>query len=146
MRKALKERFVSAPVSLFPTESFAGRFYTGIAVTPPHGRNVRSRGRLTIIMKGSFLMTKRDDFEAMLRLKNREISNEREKVREKEITNLIISAYLSLLVEDRGSFRVSKEEVSRALGNLVTVATSDGDHYVITVKELEKKDEYGGEE
>lgn len=91
-------------------------------------------------------MTKRDDFEAMLRLKNREISNEREKVREKEITNLIISAYLSLLVEDRGSFRVSKEEVSRALGNLVTVATSDGDHYVITVKELTKKDEYGGEE
>ena len=90
-------------------------------------------------------MTKRDDFEAMLRLKNREIKNEREKARAKEITNLIISAYLSLLVERLGTFRVPKKEVSRALGSFVTSAISDGDDYVITVEKLTEKGECGGE-
>ena len=89
-------------------------------------------------------MTRRDDFEAMLRLKNREIRNEREKTREKDITNLIISAYLSLLVERLGTFRVPKKEVSRALGSLVTVAACDGEDYLITVKKLTDTGEDGG--
>lgn len=82
----------------------------------------------------------------ILRLKNREIKHEREKIQAKEITNVIISAYLSLLVERLGSVRIPKKEISRALGGFVTTAVSDGDDYIITVEEICGKSENGGNE
>lgn len=87
---------------------------------------------------------KKENVVDVLRLKNREIRNEREKVQAGQITNTIISAYLSLLVERVGTFRVPKKEVSRALGQFVTTAVADGDDYVITVKQLTDIGECGG--
>ena len=89
-------------------------------------------------------MMKKENVVDVLRLKNREIRNEREKVQAGQITNTIISAYLSLLVERVGTFRVQKKEVSRALGQFVTTAVADGDDYVITVKQLTDIGECGG--
>ena len=88
---------------------------------------------------------KKENVDSILRLKNREIRNEREKVQAGRITNTIISAYLSLLVERVGSFRIPKKEVSRVLGQFVTTAISDGDDYVITVKKLTNTGECCGE-
>ena len=76
----------------------------------------------------------RRSVEDMLRLKNKEIRSEREKNQALEITNTIISAYLSVLVERLGSVRIPKSEISAALGGYVTTARADGDDYVITVQ------------
>ena len=71
--------------------------------------------------------------ESIIRAKNRELRSERERTQALEITNTIISAYLSLLVERSGGVRIPKKAVSEALGNFVTNAHADGDDYVITV-------------
>ena len=72
--------------------------------------------------------------ECMMRLKNRELREEKEKNQALEITNTIISAYLSILVEKLGSVRIPKSEISAALGGYVTLARAEGDDYVITVQ------------
>ena len=72
--------------------------------------------------------------EGMMRLKNRELRAEKEKNQALEITNTIISAYLSVLVERLGSVRIPKSEISAALGGYVTTAWAEGDDYVITVQ------------
>jgi hypothetical protein len=72
--------------------------------------------------------------ESVIRAKNREIRIERERTQALEITNTIISAYLSLLVEKAGKVRIPKRLVSEALGNFVTSAKAEGDDYIITVE------------
>ena len=72
--------------------------------------------------------------ENLVRLKNKEIRLEREKNQALEITNTIISAYLSILVERLGTVRIPKSEISAALGGYVTTARADGDDYMITVQ------------
>ena len=78
--------------------------------------------------------------ENILRVKNKELRAEREKNQALEITNTIISAYLSVLVERLGSVRIPKKEISAALGGYITRARAEGDDYVITV---EKEDAQG---
>ena len=85
-------------------------------------------------MKGSILRMQERSVESIIRAKNRELRNERERTQALEITNTIISAYLSLLVEKVGSVKISKKAVSDALGNYITSARSEGDDYVITVE------------
>ena len=85
-------------------------------------------------MKGSLQVTQGKSVESIIRAKNRELRAEREKVQALEITNTIISAYLSLLVEKVGSVRISKKAVSLALGNFITNARAEGDDYIITVE------------
>ena len=85
-------------------------------------------------MKGSMQVTQGKSVESIIRAKNRELRAEREKVQALEITNTIISAYLSILVESRGGVRISKKAVSDALGNFTTRATADGEDYLITVE------------
>lgn len=72
--------------------------------------------------------------EGILRVKNKELRAERERGDALEITNTIISAYLSVLVERLGSVRIPKKEISAALGSYVTRATADGEDYIITVE------------
>ena len=82
-------------------------------------------------------------FEEIIRLKNCEIRAEREKNQALEITNTIISAYLSVLVEKLGSVRIPKREISAALGGFITTATADGDDYVIAVTKSDAAGERG---
>ena len=81
--------------------------------------------------------------ESIIRAKNRELRNERERTQALEITNTIISAYLSLLVEKVGSVRISKKAVSHALGNFITNARSEGDDNIITVKKTTGEEDGG---
>lgn len=83
--------------------------------------------------------------ENILREKNRELRAEKERNQALEITNTIISAYLSILAEKLGTVRIPKKDVSLALGNLVTRACSEGDDYIITVEKISCPGECGGE-
>lgn len=83
--------------------------------------------------------------EGAIRAKNREIRAEKEKNQALEITNAIISAYLSILVERLGGVRIPKKEVSLALGSYVTRASSDGEDYIITVEKHASAGESGGQ-
>ena len=83
--------------------------------------------------------------EEIVSLKNKEIRALKEQNQALEITNTIISAYLSVLVEKLGSVRIAKGEISAALGEFVTTARSEGDDYVITVKSTSRAGECGDE-
>ena len=72
----------------------------------------------------------------ILKRKNMQIRAEREKLEAERATNVILSAYIALLVSKRGSVRIPKKEVSEALGRFVTCASSCGDDYVIEVGEI----------
>ena len=86
-------------------------------------------------------------FDYIIRSKKKEISKLRELIEAKEVTNVIISAYLSLLVERLGGVRIPKNVISSALSNFRTIAESDGDDYVITVRRIEDTEgNRGGEQ
>ena len=85
-------------------------------------------------MKGSIVRMQERSVEEIVRLKNKELRSERERNQALEITNTIISAYLSVLVERLGGVRIPKSEISAALGGYVTMARAEGDDYVITVE------------
>ena len=85
-------------------------------------------------MKGSIVRMQERSVEEIVRLKNKELRSERERNQALEITNTIISAYLSVLVERLGGVRIPKSEISAALGGYVTMARAEGDAYVITVE------------
>ena len=97
-------------------------------------------------MKGSLRKMQGRSVESIIRAKNREIRNERERAQALEITNTIISAYLSLLVEKVGSVKISKKAVSEALGNFMTSARSEGDDYIITVEKAAGSSSVAGAE
>lgn len=83
--------------------------------------------------------------DGIMSLKNREIKALKEQNQALEITNTIISAYLSVLVERLGGVRIPKCEISAALGGFVTTAQSDGEDYVIKVEKLSPVGERGEE-
>ncbi len=83
--------------------------------------------------------------DGVMSLKNREIRALREQNQALEITNTIISAYLSVLVERLGGVRIPKKEISAALGGFITTARSEGDDYMITVKKTAPEGERGEE-
>lgn len=72
----------------------------------------------------------------ILKGKNSQIKNEREKYDAERAANLILSAYLALLVSKRGEVRIPKKEISDALGRFFVTASALGDDYIIEVNEL----------
>lgn len=72
----------------------------------------------------------------ILKRKNMQLKAEREKLEAERAANVILSAYIALLVSRRGSVRIPKKEISDALGRFVACASSSGDDYVIEVGEL----------
>ena len=72
----------------------------------------------------------------ILKSKNSQIKSEREKYEAERAANLILSADLALLVSERGEVRISKKEVSDALGRFFVAASANADDYIIEVNEL----------
>lgn len=72
----------------------------------------------------------------ILKRKNLQIRVEREKLEAERAANMILSAYIALLVSQRGSIKIPKKEVSEALGKFIACASSVGEDYVIEVGEL----------
>ena len=91
------------------------------------------------------LRMQKKSVDGIMSLKNREIKALKEQTQALEITNTIISAYLSVLVERLGGVRIPKREISAALGGFVTTAQSDGEDYVIKVEKLSPVGERGEE-
>ncbi len=75
----------------------------------------------------------------ILKRKNEQIKKEREKLRAQECANMIMSAYFTILLCERGAVRIPKSEISRVLGSYRVHASSDGDDYVIEVKSATEK-------
>ena len=75
----------------------------------------------------------------ILKRKNLQIRAEREKLEAERAANVILSAYIALLVSRRGTVRIPKKEISEALGRFTACAVSSGDDYVIEVGELPQK-------
>jgi ribosome maturation protein Sdo1 len=69
----------------------------------------------------------------ILRHKNSQIRAERQKTEAEQSMNVILSAYLAMLVDDRGTVTIPKSRISEALGKYRVIASSDDENYVITV-------------
>jgi len=78
----------------------------------------------------------------MLR-KNRQIMLAREMAQAQESMNVILSAYIAILADERGTVIISKSRVSEALGKYRVSAHSEGDNYVISV---DRNGENGGDQ
>ena len=69
----------------------------------------------------------------ILRHKNSQIRAEREKTQAEQSMNVILSAYLATLIDDRGTVSIPKRKISEMLGKYRVIASSDDENYVITV-------------
>ena len=69
----------------------------------------------------------------ILRHKNGKIRAEREKTQAEQSMNVILSAYLAMLIDRRGTVTIPKKEISEILGRYRVMASSDDENYVITV-------------
>lgn len=70
----------------------------------------------------------------VLKRKNIQIRYEREKYRAEKAMNSILTAYVFYLAAKYGNLRIPKAEISALLGKSDVLAYSDGDYYVIKVK------------
>ena len=80
---------------------------------------------------------------SILLRKNRQIKAVREIAAAQESMNVILSAYIAILADKKGTVTIPKCEVSEALGKYRVSAHSEGDNYVITV---EKDGDCGGDQ
>lgn len=69
----------------------------------------------------------------VIKSKNVEIKALRDEARTRESVNLILSAYIAIMAEKKGSAVIPKKAISEALGKYLVNATSDADNYVISV-------------
>lgn len=70
---------------------------------------------------------------SMLRLKNSQLGRIRERLAGSEQINKILSAYLALLIDDKGEVRVPKELISNTLDSYKADVKAVGDDYRITI-------------
>lgn len=71
----------------------------------------------------------------LLSRKNIQIRAEREKYQAERAANSILTAYIFYLASQCGIIRIPKAEISAVLGKYAVVAYSDGDDYVIELKD-----------
>ena len=95
-------------------------------------------------MKGSIRVKRMMLIAALIRRKNRQIRLEKEKNEGYAEINRILTAYLSLLIEKRGSVRVPKAQIKEALGRCSSAVVSSGNDYVITVSRDDVEESDGG--
>ena len=69
----------------------------------------------------------------IIRSKNVEIKALKEAERAHDSVNVILSAYIAILVKEAGGAVIPKRAVSEALGKYLVSATAEGDDYVIEV-------------
>ena len=84
-------------------------------------------------------MSNREEMALMniIKSKNVEIKALREAERAHESVNVILAAYIAILVKKTGRTVVPKSAVAEALGQYLVSATSDVDNYVIEVIDSE---------
>lgn len=73
-------------------------------------------------------------FGGLLRLKNRQLREERANCRALRETNSILSAYVASLIEERGSVRISRDKIRASIGSYAAEVRRDGGDYVISIR------------
>ena len=73
-------------------------------------------------------------FGGLLRLKNRQLREERANSRALRETNSILSAYVASLIEEKGGVRISRDKIRASIGSYAAEVRRDGGDYVITVR------------
>ena len=73
--------------------------------------------------------------------KNMQIRAEREKYQAERAVNSILTAYIFYLASKYGTLRIPRAEISSALGRHTVIAYSDGDDYVINVRDIVDSEE-----
>ncbi len=81
----------------------------------------------------------------ILKNKNALIRVDRQKLEAAEHANRILSAYIAVLADSEGCVKISRSSVRSALGKYKTEISSDGEFYIVTVKDVEEK-QFRGEE
>ena len=80
----------------------------------------------------------------ILKRKNAQLRDERQKYEAERAANLILSAYVAVLAARYGGVRIPKKEISEALGRFFVNASVSGDDYVIEVGEHSSRSFGGG--
>lgn len=70
----------------------------------------------------------------LLGIKNRQVRFERERSRAIEESNRILSAYLALLLKERGEVRIDRRTIGDAIGRFSARVRCDGEDYVISIE------------
>ena len=73
---------------------------------------------------------------SILKRKNAQIRAEREKYIAEMAVNVILAAYLTLLVSKQGTVRLPRKEVREALGKFHVSFSASGEDYIIEAAEL----------
>ena len=71
---------------------------------------------------------------SIIKAKNVEIKALRREMRTYDSVNMILAAYVAILIGKTGSSVIAKRTISEALGKYLVNAEAVGDNYVITVK------------
>ena len=82
----------------------------------------------------------------ILRRKNQQIKEAVEKAGAAQSANVILSAYIAVLVDKHGAVRIPKKTISEALGKYKVTALSEGEDYVIEVSSVCESGESCAEE
>ncbi len=89
-----------------------------------------------------------DFFKALrgiLKRRNKLIREQKQRAEAAECANRILTAYIAVLVGDKGTLLIPKIRVSSVLGKFYSEVASDGENYVITIKE-DRRDVLGKRE
>lgn len=81
----------------------------------------------------------------LLKHKNAQIRKEREMLLAANETNKILSAYILLLASRQKVIKVSKADIAAVLNHYVADVSSDGDNYIVEIKELKENHLGNGE-
>ncbi len=81
----------------------------------------------------------------ILKNKNALIRADRQRLEAAEQANRILSAYIAVLADSEGCVKISRLSVRSALGKYKTEISSDGEFYIVRVKDI-TDDRLRGEE
>ncbi len=75
-------------------------------------------------------------FTYLVKMKNKQLNVERLKICALEQTNSILSAYISIFIDEQGEVRIPKMQIKEAIGRYSANVVLDGSDYVIRVEKL----------
>ena len=85
-------------------------------------------------------------FAYLVKLKNKQINAERLKICALEQTNSILSAYVSIFIDEQGEVRIPKMQIRDAIGQYSAKVIPDGSDYVIRVEKLDPPQSFFSED
>lgn len=76
-------------------------------------------------------------FAYLVKLKNKQLNVERLKICALEQTISILSAYISIFIDEQGEVRIPKMQIKNAIGHYLAKVVPDGTDYVISMEKLD---------